>query len=64
MSSDLKREEKVPVSRFHDAVNGFVGEFSGIEELELKALERRVLRKTDLVVLPVVRNLIGLLKLG
>lgn len=64
MSSDLKREEKVPVSQSHDAVNGFVGEFSGIEELELKALERRVLRKTDLVVLPVVRNLIGLLKLG
>lgn len=55
MSSDLKRDEKVPASQSHDAVNGSMGEFSGMEELELKALERRVLRKTDLVVLPVVR---------
>jgi len=54
MSSDNLPQEKGPVVPSTGSIDGRSTELSGAEELALKALEKRVLRKTDMVVLPMV----------
>lgn len=56
MSLDGKVDEKAPAAPSNESIDRVSGELSTSDELAQLALEKRVLRKTDMVVLPMVRN--------
>jgi hypothetical protein len=57
MSSNGNADEKVPdVPSSASGLDSHSAQLSSSEDLALIALEQRVLRKTDMVVLPMVRS--------